>query len=219
MGALCFPGIALAKRLSAGLLRLHEAASIRGPLFGARPGVRRARLGPPGGPAPARAEPAADLAGTPARVAGAGPRHAFRDALVVAEVAMAVVLLAGAGLLFRSYQRLQAVDPGFDPHGVLVAFAQNRRVHNMWQNALPSRFVDELPEAFIEVAPMSNSFGGHSLGGYGASRFDDQKPFTNTYATPGWQRAQERWSKGEGLRSTPKFIEGEMVTHGEENPR
>ena len=99
-----------------------------------------------------------------------------------------------------------------------ISFAQNRRVHNMWQNALPSRFVDELPEAFIEVAPMSNNFGGHSLGGYGASRFDDQKPFTNTYATPGWQRAQERWSKGEGLRSTPKFIEGEMVTHSEENP-
>jgi DNA helicase II / ATP-dependent DNA helicase PcrA len=99
-----------------------------------------------------------------------------------------------------------------------ISFAQNRRVHNMWQNALPSRFVDELPETFIEVAPMSNSFGGHSLGGYGASRFDEVKPFTNTYATPGWQRAQERWSKGEGLRSTPKFIEGEMVTHGEENP-
>ena len=99
-----------------------------------------------------------------------------------------------------------------------ISFAQNRRVHNMWQNALPSRFVDELPEAFVEVAPMSNSFGGHSLGGYGASRFDETKPFTNTYATPGWQRAQERWSKGEGLRTTPKFIEGEMVTHGEENP-
>ncbi|MDP1702153.1 MAG: UvrD-helicase domain-containing protein [Aestuariivirga sp.] len=99
-----------------------------------------------------------------------------------------------------------------------ISFAQNRRVHAMWQNALPSRFVDELPEAFIEIAPMSNSFGGHSLGGYGASRFDEVKPFTNTYATPGWQRAQERWSKGEGLRSTPKFIEGEMVTHGEENP-
>jgi DNA helicase II / ATP-dependent DNA helicase PcrA len=99
-----------------------------------------------------------------------------------------------------------------------ISFAQNRRVHNMWQTALPSRFIDELPEAFVEVAPMSNSFGGHSLGNYGASRFDETRPFTNTYATPGWQRAQERWSKGEGLRSTPKFIEGEMVTHGEENP-
>jgi DNA helicase II / ATP-dependent DNA helicase PcrA len=99
-----------------------------------------------------------------------------------------------------------------------ISFAQNRRVHNMWQNALPSRFVDELPEAFIKVAPMSNSFGGHGLGGFGTSRFDDVQPFNNTYATPGWQRAQERWSKGEGLRTTPKFREGEMVTHGEENP-
>ena len=86
-----------------------------------------------------------------------------------------------------------------------ISFAQNRRVHNMWQNALPSRFIDELPEAFIEVAPMSNAFGG-----YGTSRFEDMKPFTNTYATPGWQRAQDRWSKGEATRSTPKFIEAEI---------
>jgi putative ABC transport system permease protein len=50
-----------------------------------------------------------------------GPRHALRDALVVAEVAMAVVLLAGASLLVRSYQQLHAVDPGFNPRGVLVA--------------------------------------------------------------------------------------------------
>ena len=45
------------------------------------------------------------------------------------------------------------------------------------------------------------------------------KPFTNTYATPGWQRAQERWSKGEGLRSTPNFIEGEMVARDTRQPR
>ncbi len=92
-----------------------------------------------------------------------------------------------------------------------ISFAQNRRVHNLWQNALPSRFIDELPEAHVEVAPMANSYGGHGLGGFGASRFDTQAPFTNTYATPGWQRAQERWSKGEATRSTPHFIEGEMT--------
>ena len=92
-----------------------------------------------------------------------------------------------------------------------ISFAQNRRVHNLWQNALPSRFIDELPEAHVEVAPMANSYGGHGLGGFGASRFDKEAPFTNTYATPGWQRAQERWSKGEASRSTPHFIEGEMT--------
>ena len=36
-------------------------------------------------------------------------------------MALAVVLLAGASLLVRSHQRLRAVDPGFDPRGVLVA--------------------------------------------------------------------------------------------------
>jgi DNA helicase-2/ATP-dependent DNA helicase PcrA len=92
-----------------------------------------------------------------------------------------------------------------------ISFAQNRRVHALWQSALPSRFIDELPEAFVEVAPMANSYGGYGLGSYGASRFDDRDHFSATYATPGWQRAQERWSKGESARSTPHFIEGHLT--------
>jgi len=45
----------------------------------------------------------------------------FRSGLVVAEVAVAVVLLTGAGLLLRSLAHLVAVDPGFDPRGVMTA--------------------------------------------------------------------------------------------------
>jgi predicted permease len=45
----------------------------------------------------------------------------WTEALVVAEVALAVVLTLGAGLLVRSFRQLTQVDPGFDPHGVLVA--------------------------------------------------------------------------------------------------
>jgi predicted permease len=47
-------------------------------------------------------------------------RHATRSAMVVAQVAMALVLLSAAGLLWRSFERLRDVRPGFDAQGVLV---------------------------------------------------------------------------------------------------
>jgi predicted permease len=51
---------------------------------------------------------------------GTGGRGGLRAALVAAEVALAVLLLAGCGLLLKSFWRLQQVDPGFEPRGLLT---------------------------------------------------------------------------------------------------
>jgi predicted permease len=55
-----------------------------------------------------------------ARGASGGARNRLRGLFVVAEVALSLVLLVGAGLLFRSFLELQMVKSGFDPQHVLT---------------------------------------------------------------------------------------------------
>jgi putative ABC transport system permease protein len=76
------------------------------------------------GLAPAFALRARDLNQSLKQGGAAGPRaghRCLRSGLVVAQVAISLVLLAGAGLLLRTFLRLQAVKPGFNPEKVLVA--------------------------------------------------------------------------------------------------
>jgi ATP-dependent DNA helicase UvrD/PcrA len=92
-----------------------------------------------------------------------------------------------------------------------ISFAQNRRNHGMWQQAIPSRFIDELPIDHVEVA---EDRGFH--GGYGPSRFDSAENLfaSGFYETPGWQRAQ-RNSPQSGAptarRREPMTIDGTLT--------
>jgi putative ABC transport system permease protein len=54
------------------------------------------------------------------RTTAAAARLRLRRGLVISEMALAALLVIGAGLLIRSLQKLQRVDPGFDPRGLLT---------------------------------------------------------------------------------------------------
>ncbi|MVA79753.1 AAA family ATPase [Agrobacterium vitis] len=99
-------------------------------------------------------------------------------------------------------------------------FVSNRRIHGLWQSTMPSRFLDELPPAHVEVAEVETSYGGYGRGGYGQSRFDKQEPFANSYSTPGWKRAQA--NKTDATRENWGSRSGhavERIGYGESGPR
>src|SRR5215813_8956573 len=64
-------------------------------------------------------------------------RQRLRSAFVIAEVALSIVLLAGAGLMIKSFLRLQQVDPGFNPERLLTleTFLPPSRYPNAQQQA------------------------------------------------------------------------------------
>jgi DNA helicase II / ATP-dependent DNA helicase PcrA len=98
-----------------------------------------------------------------------------------------------------------------------VYFAQNRRINGLWQSAIPSRFVDELPAHVVEVSESNSGYGGYTYGGRASTRFDKSDPFDSLYETPGWQRARaqskDRRSHG------PVTIDGDLVARSTDNGR
>lgn len=90
------------------LLFAASATGLAGLLFGMLPALRASR-----------GEPASIL--REGGRGGSGRRSGrLRSALVIGQVALALVLLVGAGLLVRSFENLQNVDLGFEPEGVLT---------------------------------------------------------------------------------------------------
>jgi putative ABC transport system permease protein len=80
------------------------------------------------------------------RNASAGGGHRLRSGLVITEIALAVVLLVGAGLLMKSLLRLLSTDPGFNPQNVLTMAVvvppnkyQDANSQNNFQDQLEAR--------------------------------------------------------------------------------
>ena len=84
-----------------------------------------------------------------------------RSALVVSEVALAVLLLVGAGLLFKSFERLSQVSPGFSTDHILIA--NIIRTPNTYPDAnVRLRFYDDLFEQ-VSGLPGVRAVGGASF--------------------------------------------------------
>src|SRR5579859_354364 len=94
-----------------------------------------------------------------------GARHRTQSVFVVVEMAVALVLLAGAGLMIRSLANLWGVDPGFDPHNVLAfntsfpPISSPEALRTTWR-----RMNDKL-EAIPGVAAASLSAASRPMGG------------------------------------------------------
>jgi putative ABC transport system permease protein len=127
-------------------------------------------------------------------------RNRFRGALVVTEVAVALVLSIGATLMMRTLLRLQATSPGFEPNGVLTASISlpvnkytkaEQRI--AFYNALLTR-LSAMPG--VKAASMVSlvPFGGNNTGenllieGQPAPRPEDTPIFWKRVIDPGYLR-------------------------------
>lgn len=129
-----------------------------------------------------------------------GSQQRLRSALAGGQVALTVVLLAGTGLLFRSFLALTSVDPGFEPEGTL-AFTVNMPDQSWgWEDraVLVPQLVEALeglPGVSAVGASAVEPFSGYALANFAAPEDDmpdraaDFLPIQWRPVTPGFFEA------------------------------
>jgi putative ABC transport system permease protein len=129
---------------------------------------------------------------------GSRLRHRTRAALVVAEVALAVTLTIGAGLLLRSFSSLMAVDAGFKPENLLT-----------WQVNLPDRLrTPEQRDAFyVEFLARMRALPG-VVGVGGTSRLPlGSTGLTTSIDIDGRPRPSAEWPEVQFRRSVGEYFQ------------
>ncbi len=105
-----------------------------------------------------------------------------------------------------------------------ISFAANRRVYGQWQSQLPSRFVDELPAAHVEVLTAPGLHGGAMAPPAAAQGLESRAAGANVYNSPGWKRLQAHGGRASGTprdardmvinaTAEPAFDTGARVFH------
>jgi putative ABC transport system permease protein len=100
-------------------------------------------------------------------------RHRVRSLLIVTEIALALVLLVGAGLLIKSFHRLQQVNAGFNPENVLsvpVVMPQSRYPDGNARVAFINRIMEKMKAlpgvqavAGVTILPLSGEYSSASF--------------------------------------------------------
>jgi putative ABC transport system permease protein len=98
--------------------------------------------------------------------------HRLRRILVISEIALAMLLLAGAGLLIKGFWRLRLVDPGFDPENIStisIQLPETRYSQIPTQTAFRERVLDGLnalpgvQASMVSEVPMNSGLVTHSF--------------------------------------------------------
>ena len=123
---------------------------------------------------------------------GSGPRsRRILSGLVVAEVALSLVLLVSAGLLIRSFIRLQNIDPGFKPEGVLTARVQTPAVRYPTPADRSGFYAKRV--GTHQYAAGSRAGCRHHLSSHGAGRRDEDRLLAQRSAAANpWRRVLDR---------------------------
>ncbi len=131
--------------------------------------------------------------------AGSFGRSRLHGLFVVAEVALALVMLVGAGLMMNSFVRLQRVNPGFNPENLLtvrVSLPQSRYGQTPQQTSFYQQVIqrfETLPGAqsvsAIDTLPFQNeNNGGLRIEGYAPSSFYDRPQANYRTISPSYFR-------------------------------